>query len=128
VLAEHAVLSVRIDSVVNPPWGFAGGKCGGTGRAVVNPGTPHEQLLAPLSDGTVLRRGDIVLLETGGGGGYGNPFDRPVERVVQDTRDGFVSLAAACRDYGVAIVDDAVDVVRTRALRAGWSEDADAAG
>jgi N-methylhydantoinase B len=128
VLAEHAVLSVRIDSVVNPPWGLAGGKCGGTGRAVVNPGTPHERLLAPLSDGTVLRRGDILLLETGGGGGFGHPFDRPVERVVQDTRDGFVSVAAARLDYGVAILDDAVDVVRTRGLRAGWGEDADAAG
>ena len=42
VLAEHAVLSMRIDSVVNPPWGVGGGLQGGTGRAVVNPGTPHE--------------------------------------------------------------------------------------
>ena len=85
-------------------------------------------MLAPLSDGAVLGRGDILLLETGGGGGYGHPFDRPVEQVVQDTRDGFVSPAAARRDYGVAIVDDAVDLMQTRALRAGWSEDADAAG
>ena len=38
VLAEHAVLSMRIDSVVNPPWGVGGGMRGGTGRAVVNPG------------------------------------------------------------------------------------------
>ena len=44
VLAEHAVLSMRIDSVVNPPWGVAGGMQGGTGRAVVNPGTPREQV------------------------------------------------------------------------------------
>ena len=51
VLAEQAVLSVRIDSVMNPPWGVAGGMQGGTGRAVVNPGTPHERVLAPLSDG-----------------------------------------------------------------------------
>ena len=43
VLADHGVLSVRIDSVVNPPWGVAGGLQGGTGRAVVNPGTPQEQ-------------------------------------------------------------------------------------
>ena len=101
VLAEHAVLSMRIDSVVNPPWGVGGGMRGGTGRAVVNPGTPHERKLAPLSDGTVLRRGDILLLETGGGGGHGHPFDRPAEQVLQDVRDGFVSVAAARRDYGV---------------------------
>jgi N-methylhydantoinase B len=95
----------------------AGGLQGGTGRAVVNPGTPHEQKLAPLSDGTVLRRGDVLLLETGGGGGHGHPFDRPPERVLQDVRDGFVSAAAARRDYGVAISGDAVDFAATRSLR-----------
>jgi N-methylhydantoinase B len=118
VLAEHAVLSMRIDSVDNPPWGVAGGLQGGTGRAVVNPGTPREQVLAPLSDGTVLRRGEVLLLETGGGGGHGHPFDRPPERVLQDVRDGFVSVAAARHDYGVAISGDAVDLTATRSLRA----------
>ena len=39
MLAEEAVLAVRIDSVKNPPWGIAGGMAGGAGRAVVNPGT-----------------------------------------------------------------------------------------
>jgi N-methylhydantoinase B len=117
VLAEHAVLSIRIDSVLNPPWGVAGGMQGGTGRAVVNPGTPRERKLAPLSDGTVLRRGDILLLETGGGGGHGDPFSRPAEQVLQDVRDGFVSIEVARRDYGVAIEDDAVDTAATDALR-----------
>ena len=117
VLAEHAVLSMRIDSVVNPPWGIGGGMCGGTGRAVVNPDTPRERKLAPLSDGTVLRRGDILLLETGGGGGHGHPFDRLAEQVLQDVRDGFVSVAAARRDYGVSIAGDALDEAATRSLR-----------
>jgi N-methylhydantoinase B len=117
VLAEHAVLSMRIDSVLNPPWGVAGGMRGGTGRAVVNPGTSREKVLAPLSDGTVLRRGDILLLETGGGGGHGHPFERSADQVLQDVRDGFVSIAAARRDYGVAIAGDAVDRDATQSLR-----------
>jgi N-methylhydantoinase B len=128
VLADHAVLSMRIDSVVNPPWGVAGGMRGGTGRAVINPGTRHERKLAPLSDGTVLRPGDVLLLETGGGGGHGHPFDRPPERVLQDVRDGFVSLEAARRDYGVAIIRDAVDDAGTHQLRARRGETADATG
>jgi N-methylhydantoinase B len=118
VLAEHAVLSMRIDSVVNPPWGVAGGLQGGTGRAVVNPGTAKELVLAPLSDGTVLRRGDVLLLETGGGGGHGHPFDRPDARVLEDIADGFVSVEAARRDYGVLVREGAVDEVATEALRA----------
>jgi N-methylhydantoinase B len=119
VLADHAVLSVRIDSVVNPPWGVAGGLQGGTGRAVVNPGTAEELVLAPLSDGTVLRRGDILLLETGGGGGHGHPFDRLASRVLQDIANGFVSVEAARRDYGVLVREGVVDEVATAALRAG---------
>ena len=117
VMAEHAVLSMRIDSVMNPPWGVAGGMAGGTGRAVVNPGTASERELAPLSDGTVLRRGDILLLETGGGGGYGHPFDRPAEQVAQDVRDGFVSAQAARRDYGVVLREGELDAAATTQLR-----------
>ena len=122
MLAEHAVLSMRIDSVVNPPWGVGGGKAGGTGRAVVNPGTPRERLLAALSDGTVLRPGDTLLIETGGGGGHGHPFDRPAEQVAQDIRDGFVSLEVARREYGVVVRDGILDEAATGARRTARPE------
>jgi len=39
----------------------------------------------------------------GGGGGYGDPMKRPVERVLKDVRNGFVSLETARDDYGVVI-------------------------
>ena len=57
---------------------------------------------------------------SGGGGGWGDPFERDVERVLSDVRAGFVSAAAARRDYGVAIEDGRVDQAATRALRAAW--------
>ncbi|MBN9490373.1 MAG: hydantoinase B/oxoprolinase family protein [Alphaproteobacteria bacterium] len=103
VLAKEAVLSVRLDAIAHPPWGTAGGKAAGTGRCVVNPGRPDERVLKPLSDGNVLKRGDIIRLETGGGGGWGHPFDREVERVLADVRGGFVSRDSAERDYGVIL-------------------------
>jgi N-methylhydantoinase B len=54
-----------------------------------------------------------------GGGGFGNPKTRAPERVLRDVRDGIVSVAAAERDYGVAITADGrrVDVERTARLR-----------
>ena len=118
VLAEEAMLAVRIDSVQNPPWGFGGGMAGGTGRAVVNPGTPAERVLEPLSDRNMLRTGDILRIETGGGGGYGHPFDRPAEQVLHDVRAGFVSQAAAARDYGVVLDGDVLDLAATETRRA----------
>ncbi len=117
ILADEAVLAVRIDGVSNPPWGIAGGKSGGAGRAVVNPGTERERVLRPLSDGNRLTRGDILRIETGGGGGHGHPFDRPPEEVLEDVLGGFVSMEAAAKHYGVVIAAEEVDAAATAALR-----------
>ena len=51
------------------------------GRVVVNPGTASERDLEPFSDGNVLVRGDVIRLDTGGGGGWGHPYDRDPEQV-----------------------------------------------
>jgi len=117
-MAEEATMAIRIDGVQNPPWGMAGGMSGGGGRAIVNPGTPHARELAPLSDGNLLKRGDVVRIETGGGGGYGHPYDRPEADVLEDVLGGFVSQAAAERCYGVVIDGGAIDHDATAARRA----------
>jgi N-methylhydantoinase B len=118
VLADSAMLATRIDGVDNPSWGTAGGQSAGSGSAVVNPGTPNERRLGALSDGNILRKGDILRLSTGGGGGHGHPFDRPPDRVLDDVLDGFVSPEAAFQHYGVVIRDEAVDLDATLARRA----------
>jgi N-methylhydantoinase B len=105
-LAPEAIVSVRIDSVQNPPWGVAGGKSAGAGRCVINPGRPDERVVAPISDGTVVKRGDVIRIETGGGGGWGHPFDREPERVLDDFRGGFISRLHAESEYGVVIARD----------------------
>jgi N-methylhydantoinase B len=118
ILAEDGVLAVRIDSVVNPPWGTEGGKSGGPARAVVNPGRNSERVLQPLSDGNALSRGDVLRIETGGGGGRGHPFDRPAALVLRDVLEGYVSTDAARREYGVVIEDGALDAAATGRARA----------
>ncbi len=110
VLAEEAMLSIRIDSVDNPPWGVAGGQSGRGGRCVINPGRGDERVIVPMSDGTILRRGDVLRIETGGGGGHGHPFDREPEQVRRDVRGGFVSR------------ESARERLRSGALR-GWARD-----
>jgi N-methylhydantoinase B len=66
----------------------------------------------------MLKRGDVLRIETGGGGGYGHPFDRPPASVLDDVLGGFVTAKAAKELYGVAIDDDSVDPELTRRLRA----------
>jgi N-methylhydantoinase B len=87
---------------------------------MINPGRPDERILAPLSDGNMVKRGDIVRVETGGGGGWGHPFDREPERVAADVRGGFVSRNSAEEHYGVVLSDNgmAINDAATQDLRA----------
>ena len=40
-----------------------------------------------------------------GGGGFGNPLERPLEKVIMDVKNGLVSKKGAREDYGVVFVD-----------------------
>lgn len=60
-----------------------------------------------------------LVIRSPGGGGFGDPLERPVELVVRDVQDGLVSVAAAEAEYGVAMANggQAADVAGTRRLR-----------
>ena len=38
-----------------------------------------------------------------GGGGWGDPLERPAERVAADVAEGLVSAEGALRDYGLVV-------------------------
>jgi N-methylhydantoinase B len=65
-----------------------------------------------------------------GGGGWGDPFERDLDRVLVDVRDGYVSIEGAARDYGVVVQGNpehdpeglTIDVAATKQLRAGGGE------
>ena len=46
---------------------------------------------------------DEFMVREAGGGGYGDPRERPVEKVLEDFKNGFVSIDGALKDYGVRI-------------------------
>lgn len=67
-----------------------------------------------------LQPGETVTNMNPGGGGYGDPRERPVDKVVWDVKNGLVSLKGAKEDYGVVIKDAAsleVDWTATNKLR-----------
>ena len=68
-----------------------------------------------------IKPGQTITNLNPGGGGYGNPFERPVEKVVWDVRNGLVSIEGARLDYGVVIANPQtleVDTAATERLRA----------
>jgi N-methylhydantoinase B len=83
------------------PWPIAGGAEGENNHIILNPGTDREVVQGGSYNH--LDAGDVLVNNTGGGGGYGDPFEREPARVAADVRNGFVSSAAAEREYGVVV-------------------------
>jgi N-methylhydantoinase B len=88
----------------------------------------HNVVVVIRSDGTeeqymkktgiVLKEGDVMSFRTAGGGGYGPPADREIERVAGDVIEGYISPQAAETDYGVVIGRNGhVDVDASRAAK-----------
>ena len=103
LLAEEGTFGLRVENNKFPAWGVAGGLGGGLSRVVLNPGTPNEREIRAFSDDNRWYKGDLVRIHTAGGGGWGDPLERDPNQVLDDVKDGFVSLSGALDSYGVAI-------------------------
>jgi N-methylhydantoinase B len=90
VIAGEVTLTTMIERRVIAPYGLAGGKDGAAYRIMLNPGTAAERLVKGKETLT-LREGDLVVIETCGGGGHGSPADRPPELVARDRREGYIA-------------------------------------
>lgn len=90
-------ISAMIDRIRFPGQGLAGGAPGACGEMLVD-GQPR-----PAKSLTALAPDATVSLNLPGGGGYGSPHARPVERVLDDVVKGYVSVEAAARLYGVVV-------------------------
>jgi N-methylhydantoinase B len=93
-------LQAMFDRVKWPPWGVQGGKAAKPGQIIVVKKSGETEILYK-SKAYPLEPGDRIIVETGGGGGYGPPTDRNPEYIERDLMRGYVSAEAAARDYGV---------------------------
>ncbi|BBD79408.1 hydantoinase B/oxoprolinase family protein [Aerosticca soli] len=97
---EHGTVTCGYTRSKFPPWGLAGGGEGTPNYIEVlrRDGTRERYAYA---DAVPLVAGDVVRVVTGNGGGYGNPAERPRERVLADLRDGYISPREARDIYGL---------------------------
>ncbi|PZF79156.1 hydantoinase, partial [Jiangella anatolica] len=89
----------------------------------IDPGGPAEREVDALADAEPVRAGEVIRIRTTGGGGWGEPLERPVDDVLRDVRWRKVSVEGAREDYGVVVNavdpdDPVVDEAATAALRA----------
>ena len=104
----------QFERVDNPARGREGGGNGAAGKVGLASGSSlrskGQQSVPPH---------DRLQLTLPGGAGYGNPFRRNPDRVLEDVRDGLVSIERAKHDYGVQIAPDGgLDAESSRELRA----------
>jgi len=85
-----------------PPWGLWGGRAGAVGGYELQlPGTQAAESVeggrrqAPI--------GSLARIISGGGGGWGDPLDRPEEEVRRDVKEGYVSPERAASEFGIVI-------------------------
>lgn len=99
ILGDGASAYCSFGRTDTPPWGIEGGKSGSinllqlkeSGGKVRNFGRePHIEL----------KRGDLVRIITGGGGGWGDPRAREREQVRRDVEDGYITSEMARSLYG----------------------------
>jgi N-methylhydantoinase B len=114
--------SILSDKARFAPWGLFGGADARPARYILNPDSPRARAL-PSKITVQLKRGDVVSVQTPGGGGCEPPLTREPVHVAADVAQGKVSAERARMVYGVVVHPEtlAVDEAATAARRAGMA-------
>jgi N-methylhydantoinase B len=115
---SHYIKEVRVPSHVYtyvvgmkyPMPGIAGGSKGAPNKLTLRYGSDDELVVAHTADWVPMAAGDRICFDYGGGGGWGDPLDRPATAVLDDVLDEYVSVEGAERDYGVVLTGSLKDL------------------
>src|SRR5205823_3497481 len=103
ITAETATATGTFTRHKFPPWGVDGGKDGSCNALEFIYADGRDGDLVGMISRHPVRRGDVVRILTGTGGGWGNPLERDLASVAGDVKNGFVSLDVARDVYGVVL-------------------------
>ncbi len=99
VLERDTHASVCCERTVTPPFGLDGAQPGAPARLTLVPPRGNARKLTSKG-GFIAPAGSLVVMEAPGSGGYGPPTRRDRAALAEDLLDGYVTQAAARRDYG----------------------------
>ncbi|WP_205125694.1 hydantoinase B/oxoprolinase family protein [Planococcus salinus] len=116
---EEGGFSVEGDGHKYEPWGFANGKDGKVGALSLKYPDGTEKELPSKIPNTIVKKGSSLKMTGPCGGGYGNPFERSPQAVLEDYLDDYILIEQARDEYGVVITEDGrLDTEATTKLRA----------
>jgi N-methylhydantoinase B len=107
LLEQEAVYSVLSDRAVIPPFGILGGGSSAQVRVSIMSDGKEMPLRTPgKATGHIIHRDDVIVMQSAGGGGYGDPLARDLDGVLRDFQHGYLSVETAKSDYGAIITDE----------------------
>lgn len=111
--------SILSDRAQYPPWGLFAGCDARLAKYILNPDGEAKELPSKIT--FTMGEGEVLSVQTPGGGGYGDPYQRTAETVAKDVIAGRISPERAREAYGVEVLPGSgqVDEAATRALRNG---------
>jgi N-methylhydantoinase B len=92
--AEPAVGNTAGDGVRYGACGILGGKDGLPHRYALYSAATAPRAIKTKEVGLVIQPNDVLILESGGGGGWGHPAERELDAIAQDLENGFVTEGA----------------------------------
>jgi len=112
------------DGFKYPPHGILGGKSGRSGTHYVLNKTTGKKTVYKASGQFTLHKDEVYVGFASGGGGVGDPVERDAELVMEEARDGLISLRSAKQDYGVVLDPESfqIDYEATEKLRKKMKE------
>jgi N-methylhydantoinase B len=105
----QGTLSTNFERFRYPPYGIAGGKPGSLSRTTITRRDGSTDPLRSKVSGIQVAPGDVITIETSGGGGWGDPRTRSREEIERDLLEGFITPEAAARDYGLGAIGEAAE-------------------
>jgi len=99
ITSDEAFLTVTYSRTASQPWGLMGGSPGSSNRGEIRHADGRIET-CNMATGVQLKKGELVHIVMGHGGGFGDPRKRSREAVARDLRDGYITLAQARADYG----------------------------
>lgn len=97
---DNIHLDLWFERSKTPAWGLFGAEAGAAPEVSIISGNQTESLLK--ANGKQLNAGDLLIVKTGGGGGYGEPSKRDRAKVREDIENGYISPEHAREKYGLS--------------------------
>ena len=107
---DSGAVSIHDDRHISQPWGLGGGRPGARSSKTLTHADGKRETVPSKIDDLMVEAGDQLLFVTAGGGGWGDPLDRPYDKVGHDLTRKLVSPEKIGEGYGVVLIAGTLDI------------------